>query len=274
MPQFDVVSVPKVTPKGRESSVLPGVEYDIYLQNRTGNTLRAVSLFAELHLLGGPLPSSIPAFEAQIEADEQRQVRFFFPLPVHVLRSVEERRTDDVSITLSIRGLCQVETREGKSYWDKVHASYVGEYSQKKWTDLLRILGYSDRWIIEIERPDIEGFDKIVEHVQDAAEAIARRDYETAVHNCRVAWDALEPLLSAISKDLDAGIDRSSPGEEGFSAKSQRILDLRKAIRTWSQIGAHKEAYIVRSEDAVLCHRITVSLLSYLSTTAASISTA
>jgi len=130
--------------------------------------------------------------------------------------------------------------------------------------EILRALAYSDRWIVELERPKIVGFEGVSQHVLKAFEAIQLRDYEGAVHNCRVAWDAASPLLDTVEKEMAIEIDRNSPGETGYPRKSQRINTLRRDLLSWAQIGAHKEFYAVTGEDALLCYRLTLSMFSYL----------
>jgi hypothetical protein len=152
--------------------------------------------------------------------------------------------------------------------WDRLHGSIDSTRSQKQWLELLRGLEYSERWIFEVDRPHIVGFESVAQHVQKAFDSIQARDYEGAVHNCRVAWDAVAPLLDGFEKDLTIEIDRNSPGEQGFPRKSQRIGNLRKDVLSWSQIGAHKESYIVTAEDALLCCRLTLSMFAYLTRTA------
>jgi len=126
-------------------------------------------------------------------------------------------------------------------------------------------MGFKEAWIIEMARPKIEGFDVVKEHLQKASEAIDWRDFEKAISDCRVAWESLNPLINSSWEKLANEIDLGSQGEPGYPTKSERIKKLRENVLQWSQIGVHREAYRVSPEDAFLCYRTTVELVSFLS---------
>ena len=136
---------------------------------------------------------------------------------------------------------------------------------QNEWIAALEKMGYRSGWILEVDRPKVEGWDQVVSLLERAAERITSRDPEGAIVKCRAAWERLTPLVDAEVADIDLDVDRGSTPEEGEPKKSQRILALRKSALKWAHTGAHPENYAASMEDALLAYRLTASLVAYLS---------
>jgi hypothetical protein len=130
-------------------------------------------------------------------------------------------------------------------------------------------MGYASGWILEVERPLVEGWDRVVAFLDKAAERIASRDAEGAIAQCRAAWECLHPLIEAEATEIAAEVDRGSTPEESEPRKSERIIALRRACLKWAHTGAHPENYAASMDDALLAYRQTASLVSYLSRKAA-----
>jgi hypothetical protein len=249
---------------GEDESVVPRLDVEVVFWNQSDSDIHGLLAVGELSLFGKLALTSAPVVKEKIGVQNQETFRLHFPFPPFVIQAIEAIRVDDVPMALAVRGQYQASARNQPLRWIGLNVHYDMKQSQKEWLDVLRKLGYTKRWVIEISRPNIEGMDVVKEHLTKADEAIQRRDYEGAVHDCRVAWDAALPLLKSLEKDIAAEIDRNSVGEEGYPSKSERIRSLRGAIHQYSQIGAHKEAYVVTPEDAILCYRLTLSAAAYL----------
>jgi len=234
-------------------------------------------LVGELNPLGLQPPLTSSPFFTNRELSESsgpEDVTLVFPMSRETLAAIERLRVDDVPMTLQLRGHGSTTRQSQPPRTESIGGSVDLKRSQREWRDLLKAMGYGESWIIELARPCLEGFDEVQSHLEKASEAIQGHDYEGAVHNCRVAWDATSNLLDAIEAKIAAEIDRGSKGETGEPLKSERIKNLRAAVKKLCQIGAHKEAYVVGYEDALLCFRQTLSLMAYLSKIVAGLSLA
>jgi hypothetical protein len=253
---------------GHDQRITPTLKFQIWLGNKTrGNfsNLKLLLTSVELKVFGQSISVSSPSirnenFSGQVMIVEE------IPFPKYLLQSIEQKRTDDLPLRLSIGGLVSyTQDNNPTTIFDKFTSDYNFKQSQKEWTTILEKMGFKEAWIIEITRPKIEGFDVVKEHLQKASEAIDRRDFEKAISDCRVAWDSLSPLISSSWEKIANEIDLGSPGEPDYPKKSERIKKLREATLLWSQIGVHREAYRVTPEDAFLCYHTTVTLVSFLS---------
>jgi len=201
----------------------------------------------------------------------QTELEVYLPMPRHVLIGIESRRKDDIQFSLHLGGIVSYVGSDKVTHFEKLTCYHEWYCSQKQWSDILRKLGYRDYWIAEIDRPQIEGWEVVKEHLEKAAAALESKDFEKTMSECRVAWNSLDPLMNSLIDELKAKIDEGSAGEEGHPSKSSRILSLRESVRNWSHIGIHRESYKVLPEDAILCYRETVSLVAYISRIASQI---
>ncbi len=253
-----------------EQRIIPTLQFEVWLsmKEKGNNNVKLILTSTELSLYGQSIGVSGPKiqntdFLGQVRIDEK------IAFPKYILQLIEQKRTDDLPLELSIEGLVSYNSSSNVPIFDNFRANYNFKQSQKEWTGILEKMGFKETWIIEMARPKIEGFDIVKEHLQKASEAIDRRDYEKAISDCRVAWESLNPLISSSWEKLGNEIDLGSQGEESYPKKSDRIKKLREAVLLWSQIGVHREAYRVFPEDAFLCYRMTIALASFLSSLSA-----
>ena len=186
-------------------------------------------------------------------------------LPRYLLDAIEKQREHDLKISVTVELRYFVPGEAPNEMLQMIQGSMKLDVSQKQWLDALAQMGYAGGWVLEVERPDVEGWPKAVEFLERAAERIASGDPQEALHLCRVAWDVVEPLLEAYKIDINAEIDRGSKEEEREPSKSMRIETLRKDTKKWTHTGAHPESYFASMDDAQLAYRLTASLMSYLS---------
>lgn len=186
-------------------------------------------------------------------------------LPPYLLDAIERERVHDVQISVSV----ELRHHSNDGAPDRMFQSSQGymqiNVSQKQWLDALAAMGYSGGWVIEVERPETEGWDQVVHFLEKAAERITARDPEGAVAQCRAAWNRLDPLIDAMWGEVATEVDRGSAHEEGFPPKSERVKKMRDTVRSWSNTGAHPESYAASMDDALLAYRQTASLVSFLS---------
>ncbi len=251
---------------GPDQKIVPTLEFEAWLSFRKSNinNIKIHLTSMELSLFGQSIGVSKSTIRDELVSSQVR-ITEEISFPKHLIQSIEQKRIDDLPISLTIEGLVSYNPGNNTPILDRFRISREYKQSQKEWTAILEKMGFKETWIIEMARPKIEGFDIVKEHLQKASEAIDRRDYEKAISDCRVAWDSLNPLIISSWEKLANEIDLGSQNEENYPKKSDRIKKLREAVLLWSQIGVHREAYRVFPEDAFLCYRMTIALASFLS---------
>ncbi|MGC8593888.1 MAG: hypothetical protein ACP5LF_06355 [Nitrososphaeria archaeon] len=202
-------------------------------------------------------------------------------VPIQALQFIEAQRQDDVMLEFQIVGtlIYQQNIPQTKAL-KQFSLSFNQTYSQKNWLNLLRETGYSDKWIIEIDRPKIEGFYEVTEFIEKAGNGLLENaSPDSIISDLRSAWDKLDPYLKKYDQLIKEEINKRSQKEENEPQKDERINEimkytnsllediqnLKKRIDKLTQIGPHKEIYSVTREDALLAYRLTVSLISYYS---------
>ena len=186
-------------------------------------------------------------------------------LPRYLLDAIERSRMHDLQISVSVELRYHFVGGAPHELLQTTQGYMQLNISQKQWLDALAQMGYAAGWVLEVERPQIEGWDQVVAFLEKAAERIASRDAEGAVAQCRAAWNSLDPLLDATWPNVAAEVDRGSKLEADYPPKADRAQSIRGAVRSWSNTGAHPESYAASMDDALLAYRLTVSLVSFLS---------
>ena len=208
-----------------------------------------------------------PIFPCRLfQPNNSFQMSVEFQFPRWIIEAIESVRVDDVQFDLSFDLLYScIEQPTNKFVIENRQVIQKIEYSQRKWLDILRQMNYSESWLIEVQRPNIEGMDIVVEHLCKAADCLSTRDYDDCMVNTRAAWNSFKPLLESKWESIGKLIDEGSSGQKGKDSKSKRVRIIREKIRDLTHVGAHREEYIVFPEDALLSYRLTVSMISYLS---------
>ena len=146
-----------------------------------------------------------------------------------------------------------------------VVASHAFELSQWKWLALLDKIGYFSSWVLEVPRPDIEGWSETVGFLKKAEERILSHDPEGAMAQCRAAWKSIQPTLVANWSDIAVEVDRGSKEEEGEPKKSVRAEAIWKDVLKFTHTGSHPEYYAATMQDALMAYQLTSSVCAYLS---------
>lgn len=247
-----------------KSLPVPGIGFEITIQNFTESegVTQIVSAEAELIMQGKGTVANVNASTRteNFSRHEQATLDVCIQLPDYLINRIEALRADDIRLMLVLKLLI---FHEGK--FRRTQQSYDLKYSQIEWSQILKELGYHDSWIFEVRRTELEGMDKVAEHLQTALDQISAHHYGDCVTNLRHAWDSIKPMLDAKWEKIALKIDEGSEGQEGHPPKSERIKSLYRQIRDFTHIGAHGEAYRVDPEDALLAYYQSVSMLSYLS---------
>lgn len=192
------------------------------------------------------------------------QISVFVPLCREGIQRIESRREHNVVVRVTII----------LRYFDKDHRIYSTvpqtddvNIPQNEWISYLDKMGFRGGWVLEVERPEVEGWPSVAQFLERAAVRIASRDAEGAIVQCRAAWDSLSPLFESKSvlEGIGAEVDRGSTPEEGQPRKSERIFALKKATLKWCNTGPHSAFYAATMDDALLAYRLTASMVAYLS---------
>ncbi len=201
-----------------------------------------------------------------------QSIEFIVRLPIQAIDYIESKRTDDVQIigtsTFYLMEMMNTQGPAGQQAIDNFIAdlSFNIDLSEKKWLRLLSDMGYNEKWIIEVDRPKIEGFHEVIEHLNKATEALYnKREPEDVLRDLRSARDSFKIFYDTRKNEIYELIDRGSPGEQGRKKKSERIEEIYDSISNFLQIGPHNDKYKVTYADAQLAYREFVSVISYLS---------
>lgn len=191
-------------------------------------------------------------------------------ISIEALDFIESKRNDDITLNCFLSLTCKEETKlsDGREWvnYSIVDFAFPLDYSEKKWITFLSDLGYNDKWIIEMNRPKIEGFDAVVEHLRKAQDALYdKKESEDVLRDLRAAKDSFEIFYRSNEERIAEIIDRGSQGEENQSPKSKRIKTIYDKIGALLNIGPHNDKYEVTYADAQLAFREFVSVIAYLS---------
>ncbi len=138
-------------------------------------------------------------------------------------------------------------------------------FSQKNWSEILDQLGYGEFWIMELSKVDIIGMDNVIKHLNKAKANLIHHSYEDCMTNIRSAWNAINPIINDKKDEIKELLDRENVEEISYDPKSKRIFDLLDRIKTFVQIGVHRENYESNFHDAQLSLYQSISMISYLS---------
>jgi hypothetical protein len=194
---------------------------------------------------------------------------FIVYLPIEALDFIERQRQDDIYLEFLMLGTYFIfpqnnhQAKTLKQFW----LQFRQKYTQKEWVELLRKTGYSDKWIIEIDRPKIEGFNEVIIFLDKASnELYDKKNPSGVLVELRKAFESLDHLFSSKSEKISEKIDAGSPGEGNQPKKSKRVEEIKAEVKKFLQIGPHEsKGYTVSYSDALLAYRLVLSLLQYYS---------
>jgi len=221
--------------------------------------------FGRVPILSGKSRSGHYYFPIQVNAS------FFATVSIEAIDHIEKNRTDDVQ--LSCESTFDLEEMTGQPIGQQqligrmtADLNFVIELSAKKWINLLSLMGYNDKWVVELVRPKLEGYKEVIEHVLKAQDALYnKKEQEDVLRDLRSARDAFKTLFDANMEKIAQIIDSGSIGEKDQKSKSERIKDIYDKIAYFLNIGPHNDKYEVTYADAQLAFQEFVSVLSYLS---------
>ncbi len=192
-----------------------------------------------------------------------RELKMFVPLGREAIDRIEAARQHNV--TLDFSAILRYFPEPGPPAAAYSYGQTRLLIPENEWLEALDEMGYQGGWVIEIERPFIEGWPRAIEFLDKASDRILSHDPEGAIAQCRAAWESLSPLLDAAWDGIAAEVDRGSAPEEGYPLKSERVRAFWESALKWTHTGAHPESYAASMDDALLAYRVTVSLMSFLS---------
>jgi hypothetical protein len=198
-----------------------------------------------------------------------QEVKFHFKLNPSDIAYIESQRVDDVSLAVAIWGEMQPYNEVRRVQLPgmlRFQLDFQWNFSQAKWSKFLSDIGYSEKWIIEIDRPKLEGYHEVTEHLEKAKEALFNKnDPEDVLRDLRAARDSFRTYYDSHKDAINEIIDKDSTGELGWDSKSKRIEEIYDGISNFLNIGPHSDKYKVTYADAQLAFRQIISMLSYLS---------
>ena len=210
---------------------------------------------------------------ARGEADHKRGYSIFYeysvniPLSHEFLDYIESKRTGDLQFALGFEF-------SYKEKFDIISPEYIymgmdsleirDHFSAGKWTELLRDIGYSEKWFVELETPKIGIFDKVRENIEKAQVALLNRnDPEDVIKDLRSARISFRPIYDEYKEKIEERIERGSMDSDERK-KSERAFSNYDSLCKFLNIGSHNSKYHVTQEDAMFAYREFISSLSYL----------
>lgn len=240
----------------------------IYEDKQYSTYLELMPLSVIIDYQGIPIASGSSIYGGYIQPNGNT-LEIKVPLCERALSFTEEKRIDDIHLLIHInfayRELISQSPKQNNLLSAVGSLSFPIDYSERKWIKLLSDLGYSDKWIIELDRPKLEGFHEVLEHLEKAKDALYnKKEPEDVIRDLRAARDSFKIYYDAKKAEINEMIDKGSKGEGGQDPKSERIEKLFKSLSNFYNIGPHNDKYKVTYQDALLAYRSFVSLLSYL----------
>lgn len=242
----------------------------INYQNQEYSTyLEIMPLSVVIDYQGIPIASG-PSLYAGYIQPQGNAIEIKASFSEQALAFVEGKRVDDIQLMVHLNFAFRELPVQGLNFGPLESSlgslSLPLSYSEKNWIKLLSDLGYSDKWVVELDRPKIEGFHEVLEHLGKASDALYnKKEAEDVLRDLRAAKDALKPYIQLNRDKIDELIDLGSAGESGKKKKSERINNLLDVMGEFLNIGPHNDKYKVTYSDALLAYRGFVSILSYLS---------
>jgi len=206
----------------------------------------------------------------ELSPNLSEDLNFSHFLDQHSLKIVEDKRNKDVLFNVEIVGKYLAIHGGAPSFvyidFGVFHLSFNWKLSQSEWLRLLSSLGYSEKWIIELDRPKLEGIHEVLEHINKAEDALYNKsDPANVLTELRVANESFKPFFEKHKDKISLKIDEGSTGQEGQKKKSDRVFDIYDRVSYFLNIGPHHDKYKVTYDDALLGYREFISILSYLS---------
>lgn len=238
-------------------------------QNRSFNTNMVVIPWSvSLNFKGIPLTRGV-ADDHNYTDIPGREFKISLILPIEAINFVERNRNDDITFEVNLSVAYREDGTLNNQIWQQdgtADFKFPLEYSAKKWNTLLSQMGYNEKWMIELDRPKLEGYKEVMEHINKAQDALYnKKEPEDVLRDLRAARDSFKTFYETNKEEINRIIDKGSIGEEKQKSKSQRVSELFDKIAYFLNIGPHNDKYEVTYLDAQFAFREFVSILSYLS---------
>ncbi|MEM3860269.1 MAG: hypothetical protein QW478_12860, partial [Candidatus Micrarchaeaceae archaeon] len=104
-----------------------------------------------------------------IEPVMAADLKFVFRISLQDIKEIESKRNDDLEMRFSLRGTVFPYIRAAHRNIgtpENVTLSIPWRFSQKEWVKFLSEIGYGEKWIVEVDRPLLEGFHEIIDHLE------------------------------------------------------------------------------------------------------------
>lgn len=252
--KFQLAIEPGNVPSGQPNS--PGARCDYRLED-----IQILLNFGSLPLLEGRM--SVLPYNPNLSQEMNLDIKIYH----QELQLIESKRADDVLLNLYVKGryiAVQGSRDIGRSNIFGISSEW--KFSQKEWTEFLSKVGYSEKWIIEVDRPKLEGFHEIISHLEKATDALNnKRDPENVIRDLRAAKDSFKTFYDSNKEEIERIIDLGSLGEPNQEPKSKRVEGIYDKITYFLNIGPHNDKYEVTYRDALLAYRQFVTIMSYFS---------
>jgi len=220
-----------------------------------------------------PISRTLISFD-QVDPNFTANISYTLRISLEDLNEIESKRSGDITLNLVLEGKIAPHLIGNSKpiSSERFKLDIPWKFSEKQWIKFLEDLGYGAKWIVEIDRPDLEGFDRVKQFLDNAKEELyVKSNPAAAIDNLRKARDSFKEYFNQNKQKIYKLIDEGSKGEENYPPKSERIGAMYDAISKWLNIGPHEDKYIVTYQDALLGYRQFITMLSYLSSILAEI---
>jgi len=214
-----------------------------------------------------PISRTLISFD-QVDPNFTANISYTLRISLEDLNEIESKRSGDITLNLVLEGKIAPHLIGNSKpiSSERFKLDIPWKFSEKQWIKFLEDLGYGAKWIVEIDRPDLEGFSEVIKFLDRAREGLySKSNPGYVINDLRLARDSLAVYLERNKENIYKVIDEGSANEEGHLKKSERIENMYKAIKEWLNIGPHGDKYKVTYQDALLGYREFVAMLAYLS---------
>lgn len=247
-----------------------GIDYGTRQVNNTQNNdvvYRLKPSHCSLSYAGLPLSIGYTS-GGEYQPNLSQNITYTFRIGKEELELIEGRRENDIEIFLNpsysyiATPMNSVQPIGALRY---ASLPFNWKLSEREWHNLLANLGYGEKWIIEVDRPKIEGFHEVIDHLNKAQDALYNRhEPEDVIRDLRAARDAFKVYFEEKRELIFSSIDKGSPKENSDDPKSKKVEEMYKKISNFLNIGPHNDKYKVSYADAQLAFRQFVSILAYI----------
>lgn len=261
------------------SITIPKIHFELRIDNTGQEKIKTLGYSMEISLSGLSIGNIFKIYNDVFDSRGSHEFTEEFIIDPYLFNAIEKNRNGgDVTVDVRFEFMVVKENIETGNKIGLLRYYFNNQYvsinqtklSQKDWAKMASDMGYLNYGIFEISYSSEvfkEDFSDIMTRLEKAQKMFSQGEYEETLTQCRMAFEALAPLVSkktnnyemipALAHEVNMGCK-----EEVNELKSNKIESLRQKIRNSLHIGPH-EGYRVTREDAEYLLTMCISTVRY-----------